>query len=355
LDAGVLPLFNPIIEKNSFMIDLQTLAVNNALTLDALFNDKESALNSKSGNYNAINSERLDIGVKYDSFGYIGYTYRNSVFIDMSNESMNFLYKVKYKKELDENRRYNLDANADEFETHGITYSNYFTPYKSKTSSLRLGFALSAVVARNGQAVDITGYATSLGEKDYDFQADVAYAYNENLLYDYDVDSYTGYGYNINLSLLWESEHYSVKFIVNDLCSRIYWDKLAYSTMTASSDNKEYDENGYPIYQPAIRGKEGYSDYIQELTPLYEAEVSYSVDEENHIYLGSDYYHDIFLPYLNLKHNFTPLFSMTAGYETFFGMFNIGLNYHGFEIELKSDSLSDPLSASIRLSGSYAF
>jgi len=36
-------------------------------------------------------------------------------------------------------------------------------------------------------------------------------------------------------------------------------------------------------------------------------------------------------------------------------MFNIGLEYSGFKIEIKSDSLKEPLAASLTLSACYSF
>ena len=353
--AGVLPFFNPLLDRSTISFQAQVLVANNALSLESIFEDKDTGLNNKKGDYTAINDERVDIGTDIDKFGYLGYTYRNNIFINMSNDAMKFLYKVKYKKDLKLNKKYNIEAYAEEFETQGITYSNSFIPYISNFSMLKVGFALSFMKATNGQVAKLTGHATSLGNKDYNYEANLKYAYNENFLYDYKVKSHTGYGYNINFALEWIEENYYIQLLVNDIFSHIYWESLAYSTVIASSENKEYDENGYPIYKPAVKGKEGYKPYTQEVSPRYETEVMYKITTNNYIYLGSDYYNQIFFPYLNLKHSISENLNIDLGYETFFKMFNIALHYKNWGIEIKSNSIYKPFATSVVFSGGYSF
>ena len=355
LYAGVLPIYNPL-QENVVKVGLnvQSITANNAVTLESIFKHAETDLASKSGRYTAIASGRADAGIQYKQFGYIGYTYRSDVLISPSNDAMQFSYLAKFKKDIPQNRKYNIDVYAEEYITYGLTYSNAFTLYHGDYGSVHLGLGASFVIARDGQVATLNGSATSLGNKDYAFEAELQYAYNRNLLYDYDVNSYEGYGFNTYFALRYRYQNFDVIFIANDVASKIYWDKLAYSSITASSDNKEYDDEGYPIYQPAIRGKEGYRSYVQNVSSRYRLDSNYRFNAFN-FNIGLDYYYDVVLPYTQVEYEFLKDTCLSLSYESYFKMVGMGLRYKTLAIEIKSDDLYTPMAISATITAAYVF
>ena len=89
--AGTLSLFDPNhIKKENQEIELNTqlLLVNDAFSLEVLFDDLEGSLHDQDKRYNAIGDARIDIGSHLDFLGYVGYTYRKEVVMPASSDTL---------------------------------------------------------------------------------------------------------------------------------------------------------------------------------------------------------------------------------------------------------------------------
>ena len=328
---------------------------NDAVSLASIFNHADSSLSRKDGDYTALAAERFDAGVTLESLGYIGYVYRNEVFIKASNDATNLFYLVNFKKDIPLNKQYDIEAYAEEYITYGLTYSKAFTVYQRENRCINIGLGLSFVRATDGQKANLHGTATSNGARDYDFELNLEYRYNRNVLYDYDVESYKGYGFNTYLAFELIYEDLDLRLIANDIGSKIYWQTLAYSSVVATSDNKEYGEDGYPKYQPAISGREGYKRYIQKISSRYELDINYQLASKTTLNVGSDYYQGIYFPYVGLEHSFWNDIYHYVSYEHYFNMLGLGTRYKGWDIEVKANTVNRPSAMGLVFSGSFTF
>jgi hypothetical protein len=147
------------------------------------------------------------------------------------------------------------------------------------------------------------GSAVATAENDYDVAADVNYYYSEDVLFERNVNAPNGRGYSLDFDLDWSflSDYY-LQLKVRDLIGKIYWTDAPNTTAVASNDIKEYDENGYVIYNPVLSGYETYRDFTQELTPQINLQLGYrltsnvglltkvySIKPTNLYQLGGDY------------------------------------------------------------------
>jgi hypothetical protein len=134
------------------------------------------------------------------------------------------------------------------------------------SASLKIGLAASYL---QGQALidgKLKGNALVTAATDYDFQFDTDYTYSRDVLFERHVRAPQGDGYSLDLKLDWQAnERLHGQLGIVDLIAKIYWNNAPYTTATASSATKTYDEDGYVRYQPSISGYESNQDFVQDL------------------------------------------------------------------------------------------
>jgi hypothetical protein len=343
--AGVIPLFNPSSSKkyhHSFSLKVNTYLANDSFTLkDLLLNEMKGDEHIQSGDNVALAIGRFDLGYGDEKYGYIGYTYREEIFLKASQDTVELIYEATNKVDLEVGKYYDLYLLLKAYEMHGMTYANSLQ-IKKNAWNITLGVAIEALYAKNMQDGYISGYAVANSEKDYSFSGVSHYNYTHNYLYDLTVNPSDAYGYATHFSLALEKGDFHFLLLANDLFSKLYWSALPYSDVYLSSDNKEYDEDGYVKYKPLLHGQEGYRKYKQSLMQKYRAEASYNYNSNVVYTLGSDYIEGIYLPYIACKYSWQDDVSVKVGYENRFGGFSLEGEYKNFTLAFNADDIFSP-------------
>lgn len=350
--AGVLPLFNPesvVDNQNSLYFKSDILLLNDSMSLHGLFSGFKGDLHHKSGKNVALGDGRVDVGYMHKNFGYIGYTYREEIFMDASEDAVSLVYLVTNKKDLPIGKKYQLELNINAFKVQGITYANKWKIYNHDGWKVSFGGGVELLSAMEGQDGNVQGDAVARSQQNYDFYATSEYHYTHNYLYDLDVKKAHAYGYTTHLSLLLQKDKVKILLLANDFIGKLYWKDFAYSDVHLSSANKYYNSQGYVRYRPTLSGYEGYENYTQTMLQKFRVMGEYKFSYRNSLVLGSDMIDKVYLPYIHYAHRFEKNFKIDFGYETRFQSVNIGFHYKGYALTVRSDDLFQPRTLGIGL------
>jgi hypothetical protein len=344
--AGSIPFFNPLDKMkyaNNFSLKANVLLANDPFTLkDLLFNELKGNLNAKSGTNVALAVGRFDAGYGDDKYGYIGYTYREEIFMEASYDTVELIYLASNKKDLPIGKYYDLYLKLKAYEMQGLTYANKFTLYSNGIWDLDFGFGLEALYATDMQDGYVQGNATATSSKSYDFTGVSEYKYTHNYLYDLETRPSYAYGYSSHIAIALTGKNYSMLFLANDIFAKLYWQQVPYSDVYISSNNKVYDEDGYIKYNPLLSGKEGYIDYVQSLMAKYRVQGSYYSSYKTDFKLGSDYMEGYYLPYFGFLYHYDKNADVGLEYNTRFKSIILDARYEKFTIKLESNDLFSP-------------
>ena len=255
----------------------------------------------------------VELGVQYQHWA-VGVLQRYDYDLRFAKQTAEFYWLVANKKDLPAGKQYDLDLQVNALHSSGIRFS-YFDRLND-SFNYRVGLAyLEANYMLDGQ---ITGNATADSDSslDYDFQAEVDYHYIEDDLFDRIVDKPKGKGVALDFEFNYQitpETHWH--FQVRDLFARLYWRNSPYTQGAATSDRKEYDEDGYVSFNPVLTGYEGISDtYVQRLEPRWYSKINHQ--------LSADY-----AAVLQLRYQYEhALFSLGGNYKVSDGH-HLGLSY----------------------------
>jgi hypothetical protein len=341
--AGVIPLFNPndVAKSNTLFLHTNTLLVNDPFTLKNLFGGLKGDFHPKNGMNYAFGITRNDIGFNIKNFGYIGYAYREEIYMKAYKSTLELLYLTTNKKDLQTGNVYDFDLALEAYKMHSFVYANTYTPYKNKKSIIEFGYSAEALLAYDMQSGFVDGMVVANSQKDYTYEGVSHYHYTHNYLYDLNVNSPHGYGYTTHLSLDAHYKNIHITFLANDIYGKIYWKDLPYSDVYLSSQNKSYDENGYAQYAPLLSGKEGYMKFTQTLVAKYKLETTWKYGKN--IYLaGSDYLYNTTLPYIDYTRIVNDNFSFGIGYGVRFKTLKLSTTYKNFQFQTRFDDIYSP-------------
>lgn len=261
LFVGILPvctLANAADGEYRPYLDIQSISYSQPISIASMIGKWNPPYK---GGDKAFTYNKIETGVQKDHWQ-LGIFKRYDHFLEFSRDTSEIFYLTENHLPLEAGKEYILRIKARHQISRGLRLG-----YKNRvTASLSAGIAASYL---QGQALtdgSINGNAIAISDKDYDFQFDANYAYSRDVLFNRDVSAPQGNGYSLDLMLQWRpSERFAGQLNIIDLMGKIYWKDTPYTTATASSDNKTYDENGYVRYKPVISGHESNKDFIQAL------------------------------------------------------------------------------------------
>jgi hypothetical protein len=356
LDAGVLQFFDPIqIPQNkTIQVQYKAFLANDPMPIKEFLDDWDGDYNPKNGQNIALLDSRFDLGGGVGSYYYLGYFHQYDLFIDTDKDFTDLFYSVKNKNDLEIGREYALDLDIEGIKQHGLIFSGDRKVYETDNYSISFGGAIYLSYGLDMQNGFISGKATANGTKDYVIDASSSYYYTHNYLYDLVVSSASGYGYGSHIGLYFENKkhNFQIKFLVNDLVSKMYWKDLPFSEILLKTENKSHDEKGYVKYAPTISGLEQYRDYTQTLESKYKLEGSVIL-EDSTIFGGIDFVHGENFPYVRIFHKLDEIQTLEFMHESHFGSFGFVYGYKNFKIGIEADEFSD--NSSFGLNSSFIF
>ncbi|MCW8995798.1 MAG: hypothetical protein OQK77_08280 [Psychromonas sp.] len=278
----------------------------------------------------------VELGVQYQHWA-VGLVQRYDYDLRFAKETAEFYWLVANKKELPGGRQYDLDLKVNALHSSGIRFS--YSDSLNDSFNYRVGIAyLQANYMLDGQ---VKGNATadSNSSLDYDFDAELDYHYTEDLLFDRSVDKPQGKGFALDVEF-----HYQVtpatywQLQVRDLFTRIYWQSSPYTQGRATSDRKEYDEDGYVSFNPVLTGYEGVSStYVQRLEPRWYSKLSHQLTSNYALVLRGRYQYGHTLYSLGGSYQFNDANGLGISYWPINEALEVNWDYHKLKFAVVAD------------------
>jgi hypothetical protein len=216
---------------------------------------------------------RLEAGVRMDSGVEVSVFSRALADIRMNDEAVAFYGKISRKEDLDAGQQVPVQIAVNGFTGHGFRLG-----YRHHDEQWTVGLGVSVFRAGHLMTGDLSGQFTAVNDSDYNFDAEVDYAYYREVIFKRpDVDEAAGLGFSLDLALAYKvDENWSWSLSAEDLLARIRWQDAPFTVASASTDQKSYDEDGYAVFAPLLSGREGYKDsLIQDLDARYYGAIKY--------------------------------------------------------------------------------
>ncbi|MDD1795865.1 hypothetical protein LRP50_22360 [Enterovibrio sp. ZSDZ42] len=304
---------------------------SDSFSLPVMLNDFEGAYTTGERLYASSWNE---LGYRYNAFK-LGFIARSEYGGSFSNDTSEFAGKLINKEDLDIGRKYQLDFEAYGFIATGLRASYLLT---REDFSLEVGGSL--LKASHLMDANISGSATAVGEKDYDFQAHFDYYAYTDPIFEWDVEAPEAKGWSIDIALEYTfSDALLLKLWVRDLFGHLYWEKAPYTNANGQSGNKTYDENGYVEWNPAFSGKQIYTSYDQKLKPSGFLKMSYQLNSSFSVLAGSRYHFDEVLPFIGAGYRMQATGFEATVYPTTQAL-GIQYFYQAFIIGVQADDIA---------------
>ena len=219
----------------------------------------------KGGN-EAIQHSWLEVGVEYGNWG-IAIIRQDYASLHFSEDTADFYYLSENRLPLTIDYRYNIDITSNYTSLEGLRLFHRVVGNERNQLTAALNFLKGKELLRGR----LYGDVTVLAEDDYEFdQLKIDYYYSDDLLFDRVVEAPTGEGYSIDLYGSWQATPQLLfdASLIN-LLGHITWKNTPFTTAIITSDNKEYDSNGYVIVHPALSGKHETRRYRQEIPTIF--------------------------------------------------------------------------------------
>lgn len=295
----------------------------------------------------------FELGVQYQHWG-IGIVKRYDYNLQFSKDTAEFYWLVANKKDLPNNRQYNLDLQVNALHSSGIrlSYADSF----NDSFNYRVG--LTYLEANYMIEGEIIGDATADSESslDYDFQAELDYHYIEDDLFDRVVDKPQGKGFALDLEFSYQvtfDTHW--QFQVRDLLARLYWQNAPYTEGNTTSNRKEYDEDGYVKFNPVLTGYEGITQtYVQILQPRWYSKINHQLSTDYAAVLQYRYQYGHGLYSVGANYQLSYDNNLEVSYWPINQALELSWNYHKVQLALVADGFEFTEANTLWLSLSYA-
>lgn len=282
--APALLIIDPInVTHANAYFEVDTFTYVEPVTIDSMMNEWDRDF---SRGEDALTYNRIEIGFNYKGTG-VGYLKRYDYSLKFSEDTSEFYYLIENKMPLPAGKQYDLAMNVKHAYSDGIRVNRSFAINRDVNTNVAISY-LRGLWLTEGK---LKGAATIIDANDYDFDFYVDYAYSEDALFDRRVDEPDGQGYSIDIDVDWQiSSDTKASVQVLDLFAEIRWNNAPVTTANATSDTKEYDSDGYVIYNPVLTGYEKYENFTQRLPRKITVDLSHSLSAEYSLLLNSRFY-----------------------------------------------------------------
>ncbi|MCK5727524.1 MAG: hypothetical protein KAH22_11960 [Thiotrichaceae bacterium] len=242
----------------------------------------------KDGNYRGGQQQFADLwieaGVKKGNWG-LSTLYRQRQQYDFNKETAGFYNILENTHNLTTGKNYAIELQTQRFTAKGLRGSYYFQP----TNNLSLQVGASLFKTSNLMSGGMMGLITPLSSNDYNYQVDVDYLYNEDVLLDRpNVNAPKGQGYSLDLQLKWQAtKRIGLSLDAKDILSAIYWDDVPRTKAVLTSNIKTVGSDGFVKIQPNLSGKEDYlNSFKQDIGHSGHAQLHYSLNHSKQTLLA---------------------------------------------------------------------
>ena len=325
--------------RDNVFVDASAFFADNVLPVHSIVFDEWD------GPFNIRNSNSADVywetgtGLVYKGWRVSGF-YRGELFMDANKDTVEILRLINLKKELPVGRNFDVDIKANGFTATGIEISKGLK-LEGILKGLSVGCTARYLKGEQIQTGEIRGNVLTTGQKSYDFNLNLDYVYDKNILYKRrdQESSFSGDGYSFDVGLRYLlNDKISMDVLLRDIGGRIYWKNIPYTTADATSNTKSYDDDGYQQFRPTIQGYESFKNYIQKIPLKTDVELSYS-GERLKVNSTVNLFQDRALYWIDLTYKAAGGIYIKTGYNINYKAANIGLIYKNALLNLYSSDI----------------
>lgn len=210
----------------------------------------------------ALQYVQFAVGLQFENWR-IAYVYQEFGNLRYVPDSGKFYWLSENNLPLEINREYEVDIDAFYYRAQGLRIS--FLQAFNNNWLTKIGLEL--LQGNSLLAGSLKGQVTPLSDSDYDFNdINIDYYYSNDFLFEREVKTPTGNGLSVDWSLSWRQDRKTNMSVdIKNLYGLINWNDAPHTVARVSSDNKEYDANGYVIVHATLQGKHAFHDYRQQL------------------------------------------------------------------------------------------
>ncbi|GFO53181.1 hypothetical protein GMSM_01880 [Geomonas sp. Red276] len=276
-------------------------------------------------------------GVVFDGFR-VAAVNRGEWFLKANRDTQDFFYRIKKHLDLPVGKTYHIDLSINGFAASGVEIS-----YGRSLGALLPGLSVGATVRYLRPATmqdgSVKGTVTPTGPKSYDFNLNVNYQYDRNILYRRrNTTVGDGVGYSADLGVAFQRDAFRCGVLARDLAGEIIWYAVPYTDAVASTDRLTTSPDGYQNFSPTISGYEGNKRFHQRIPLKIDFEAGYSagdldglftvnlVDDEPHYWLEGSY-------------RLGSRSSVSLGYNVEYSAVKVGFAFHDFSVSVLCDDV----------------
>ncbi len=243
----------------------------------------------------AISLSRLYLTYQHGAFS-LQYVMRYDTYYRYANDTAHFLNLTENQLPLQVNDQFELYIGADKSASKGFRFG-YNTWLKE---DVEITAFFSLLKPTNLQYGSLNGSAIVIDSNDYDFSFNSDLVYQDDPLYGRETENLSGQGYSFDLAFHYiVNERWNINLELFDLAGKLEIDDAAFTTADATSDIKNFDENGFVIFDPAISGIEGNKSFTFKFNMQSHLTLDYKLSNENSIVFQHHHYTNINFQELN--------------------------------------------------------
>ncbi len=206
----------------------------------------------------AFSVNRFEVGINWKQWK-VGVIQRYETYEKFSSDTAEALYRVE-RRELKVGEQYAVQLSSNTLEAGGLRIA-----YLQPVGQFNVGLGVSYLVGRNFiDGAGLTGTAQVISDKDYNLNFDIDYLYSEDKIFAREAPSPEGQGYAIDFTADWQpGQQWFFKLDVMDLRAQIKWRGALRTIAAADTNTKEFDADGYVVFNPVASGIETTQQYTQ--------------------------------------------------------------------------------------------
>ena len=248
----------------------------------------------KNGNFREGEQQYGDVwiesGMKKGQWG-VSALYRQRKQLDFSKDTAELYNIIENTHDLALGKTYQVDLSTQQFSTLGVRGTYSLRPHS------RVSLELGASVFKASQLMSgsMLGTARSLSNHDYDYNVDVNYLYDKDVLFDRpNVNKPSGKGYSIGLAGHWQvTSRINASIKVKDALAAIYWKDIPYTEANVTSSTKVVGSDGFIKVRADLQGQESYrKKFKQSIAASGNTQLSYKTSDSQVLLVDIKYFGD---------------------------------------------------------------
>ena len=293
----------------------------------------------------------FETGAKLNNWG-LGVLYRRDYALNFSGDTSELYGAIRNDEDLPTGRTYDVDLKAHAITAKGlrISWENEWQP--SFKTTIGLSFLQSNYLIEG----DLNGTATATGAKEYEYNADVNYAYSDDILFERELtEKVVGYGGAIDFAFDWQlSANWQNHTEFRDLLAALWWKNAPYTEAVAYSDRQHTSDSGYTTWDPLVSGTEkNYGTYRQTLPVRIDTQFIYQKNTWQYG-AGLQYQFEDYVPRIGIGQE-TGNWQVFAWYRPIDQSIELTTRWHQTEVGFGMDNLRWDDAKFIHIRISYAY